>query len=65
MSLFAVCPLCHRCFYRETAVLKVADVHFLSFIVEREFLEDECPLNAGSSTKRHTRVELVGKKFPE
>ena len=39
MSLFTVCPLCHRCFYRKTDFLKLADKLPLTFIVEQEFLK--------------------------
>jgi hypothetical protein len=64
MSLYAVCPLCRRCFYRKT-LIKVADTHIIVFDSEQEFLKNECPLNPQSPTKKHTGVEFVGKKLPD
>lgn len=63
MSLFEVCPLCHRWFYRETA-LKIGDRLPIALSVEGAFLEGECPLNEKSATKKHTGIEFVGKKLP-
>jgi hypothetical protein len=64
MSLFAVCPLCRRCFYREK-IIKAADRRSVVFDAEEEFLKNECPLNPESPTKKHTWAEFVGKKLPE
>jgi hypothetical protein len=62
--MFVECPLCHRFFYWETP-FKVAGINKFVFEAEWIFLENECPLNQQSLTKKHTRVELVGRKLPE
>jgi hypothetical protein len=64
MSLFSVCPLCHRCFYWETP-FKVTDKYIVHFDSEQEFRKNECPLNALSPTKKHTGIECVGGKLPD
>jgi hypothetical protein len=34
-------------------------------MVEQEFLEQECPLNPKSPTKKHTEAEVVERKLPD
>jgi hypothetical protein len=63
-SLSKICPLCHKRFPRESAV-KFADYRFVVFMVEQEFLEQECPLNPKSPTKKHTEAEVVERKLPD
>jgi hypothetical protein len=37
----------------------------LYLVEEQIFLENECPLNPKSPTKKHTEDEFMGKKLPE